>query len=87
LGFLDAFWGEWGANLNTDAVANLDVAGASGGAELVNDADALVATDLAGLGGVWEALPGVGHDAQVGVADAGVRAVGMVSGVFSLWGL
>jgi hypothetical protein len=30
----------------------------------VNDADALVAADLAGLGGEGETLPGVGHDAR-----------------------
>lgn len=73
-------WGRGGTNLNTNAVADLDIAGPGGGAKLVNDADALVATDLAGLGGVWEALPGVGHDAQVGVADAGVRAGGLLAG-------
>lgn len=46
----------------------------------MNDADALVATDLTGLSREGEALPGVCHDAQVGVADAGVGAGGWLAG-------
>lgn len=49
--------GWWGAHLNTNAVADLDAAWAGGRAELVDDADALVAADLAGLGWVGETLP------------------------------
>lgn len=73
--------GKRGAHLDTHAVADLDAAGPGGGTELMHDADALVAADLAGLGGVGEGLPGVGHDAHVGVADAGVRAKGGEGGV------
>lgn len=72
LGPLLGFWGEeegrraaggGGTHLDAHAVADLDAAGPGGGTELMHDADAFVAADLAGLGGVGEALPGVCHDA------------------------
>lgn len=61
--------------LDPNAVANLDVAGFRAGAELDDGADALVPTDLALLCRRRQDGPGVCHDAEVGVADAGVCAV------------
>lgn len=61
--------------LNPHAIADFDSAVLSPGSHLDDLADAFVAADLAGLRGVWQGHPAVGHDAEIRVADAGVRAV------------
>lgn len=61
--------------LNTNAIADFDRAVLSPSTHLDDLADTFVAADLAGLGGVWQGHPAVGHDAEIRVADAGVRAV------------
>lgn len=61
--------------LDTNAIADFDSAVLSSSSHLDNLANAFVAADLAGLRGVWQGHPAVGHDAEIRVADAGVRAV------------
>ena len=67
---------------DTDSVADLDSRVLGARTHLHDLADALVAADLACLCGEWEGLPGIEHDAQIGVADARVRPGQDVSCLF-----
>ncbi|KAI7150347.1 alcohol dehydrogenase [Hortaea werneckii] len=57
---------------DADSVPDLDVREVGSRTQLDDFAYTLVPADLTRLRGEWEALPRVGHDAEVGVADAGV---------------
>ena len=54
------------------AVSDLDCRCFAAGAQLDHFAHSFMATNLAWLGGIGKGRPGVLHNAQVGMADAGV---------------
>lgn len=60
--------------LNTNTVADFQVAALTAGTQLDNLAYTLVAADLAGLCRVRQGGPAVGHDAEIRMADSRVCA-------------